>query len=213
MLRLSHIIKRYDGRPVVKDLSLNLKPGLTYALIGPSGCVGQPILGLIGIFQTIPALALLVLVMPLVALVGARTIGSGSLAAVIALFRYSLLPIVRNTYAGFQGIENQYTESALALELLRSFRLFQIELSLVMRSILAGIKTAAVMNVGCAALGALIGAGGYGQPILTGIRLDSMTLILQGAIPATLLALAFQVLFELVERWVVPAGLRLTPVV
>jgi osmoprotectant transport system permease protein len=68
------------------------------------------------------------------------------------------------------------------------------------------------MNVGFAALGALIGAGGYGQPILTGIRLDSMTLILQGAIPATLLALAFQVLFELVERWVVPAGLRLTPV-
>ena len=82
---------------------------------------------------------------------------------------------------------------------------------LAMRSILAGIKTAAVMNVGFAALGGLIGAGGYGQPIMTGIRLDSMDLILQGAIPAALMAVLVQLLFELVERWVVPKGLRLKP--
>ena len=173
--------------------------------------LGQIVLGLIGILQTIPALALLVLVMPLVALIGARTIGAGSLSAVIALFLYSLLPIVRNTFAGFQGIESQYNESAEALGLSRRYRLFHIEMPLAMRSILAGIKTAAVMNVGFAALGALIGAGGYGQPILTGIRLDSMNLILQGAIPAAVLAIVVQLAFEVIERWVVPKGLRLKP--
>lgn len=176
-----------------------------------SAFLGQLVLGLIGILQTIPALALLVLVMPLVTVIGARTIGAGSLSAVIALFLYSLLPIVRNTFAGFQGIESQYTESAEALGLSKRYCLFNIELPLAMRSILAGIKTAAVMNVGFAALGALIGAGGYGQPILTGIRLDSMSLILQGAIPAAVLAVAVQLAFELVDRWVVPKGLRLKP--
>lgn len=176
-----------------------------------SAYLGQIVLGLIGVLQTIPALALLVLVMPLVTVIGAKTIGAGSLSAVIALFLYSLLPIVRNTYAGFEGIERQYNESAQALGLSKRYRLFNIELPLAMRSILAGIKTAAVMNVGFAALGALIGAGGYGQPILTGIRLDSMNLILQGAIPAAVLAVVVQLAFELVERWVVPKGLRLKP--
>ena len=80
-----------------------------------------------------------------------------------------------------------------------------------MPSILAGIKTAAVINVGTATLGALIGAGGYGQPILTGIRLDDTRLILEGAMPAALLALAVQGLFELVERLVVSRGLRMRP--
>lgn len=176
-----------------------------------SAFVGQIVLGLIGILQTIPALALLVLVMPIVTVIGARTIGAGSLSAVVALFLYSLLPIVRNTFAGLQGIESQYTESAQALGLSTTYRLFHIEMPLAMRSIIAGIKIAAVMNVGFAALGALIGAGGYGQPILTGIRLDSMNLILQGAIPAAVLAVVVQLAFEVVEQWVVPKGLRLKP--
>jgi osmoprotectant transport system permease protein len=84
-----------------------------------------------------------------------------------------------------------------------------VELPLAMRSIMAGIKTSAVINVGTATLGALIGAGGYGQPILTGIRLDDTALILEGAIPAAVLALAVQGVFELAERAVVPRGLRL----
>jgi osmoprotectant transport system permease protein len=79
------------------------------------------------------------------------------------------------------------------------------------RAILAGIKTSAIINVGTATLGALIGAGGYGQPILTGIRLDDVGLILQGAIPAALLALLVQGVFELAELVVVPRGLRLKP--
>jgi osmoprotectant transport system permease protein len=78
-----------------------------------------------------------------------------------------------------------------------------------MRSILAGIKTAAVINVGTATLAALIGAGGYGQPILTGIRLDNVGLILEGAVPSAVLALLVQALFEGVERWLTPRGLRI----
>jgi osmoprotectant transport system permease protein len=88
-------------------------------------------------------------------------------------------------------------------------RLRRIELPLATRSILAGIKTAAVINVGTATLAALIGAGGYGQPILTGIRLDNIGLILEGAIPAAILALLAQSVFEGIERWLTPRGLRL----
>ena len=207
------------GKRTVEHLDLVRRSLIPAILVGipigifafRSAFLGQIVLGLIGIMQTIPALALLVLVMPIVTAIGARTIGAGSLSAVLALFLYSLLPIVRNTFAGFQGIERQYEESAQALGLSTNYQLFHIEIPLAMRSILAGIKTAAVMNVGFAALGALIGAGGYGQPILTGIRLDSMSLILQGAIPAAVLAVVVQLAFEVVERWVVPKGLRLKP--
>ena len=162
---------------------------------------GQLILGCVGVMQTIPALALLVLMIPL--------LGIGGPPALAALFLYSLLPIVRNTCAGLQDIPVQIRESAAALGLPSKMRLRLVELPLASRSILAGIKTAAVINVGFATLGALIGAGGLGQPILTGIRLDDVGLILQGAVPAALLALAVQGLFEWVERFLVPKGLRL----
>ena len=92
-------------------------------------------------------------------------------------------------------------ESARALGLPNRFILQKVELPLAMPSILAGIKTSAVINVGTATLGALIGAGGYGQPILTGIRLDSIPLILEGAVPAAILALLVQGFFDLVEKW------------
>ena len=162
---------------------------------------GQLILGCVGIMQTIPALALLVLMIPL--------LGIGGPPALAALFLYSLLPIVRNTCAGLQDIPVQVRESAAALGLPSRTRLRLVELPLASRSIVAGIKTAAVINVGFATLGALIGAGGLGQPILTGIRLDDTGLILQGAVPAALLALAVQGLFEWVEKFLVPRGLRL----
>jgi len=136
-------------------------------------------------------------------------LGIGGPPAVVALFLYSLLPIVRNTHAGLHGIPRDIRESAEALGLPRGARLRLIELPLAARSILAGIKTSAVINVGTATLAALIGAGGYGQPILTGIRLDDTALILQGAVPAALLALLVQGLFELLERGLLPRGLRL----
>ncbi len=170
---------------------------------------GQVILAVVGIIQTIPALALLVILMKPVSYVGLSSIGAGSFNAVVALFLYSLLPIVRNTYTGLHDLPGNYHESARALGLPAWSRLQLIELPLASRTILAGIKTAAVINVGFATLGALVGAGGYGQPILTGIRLSSNSLILQGAVAAAVMALAVQGLFELAERYLVPRGLRL----
>ena len=169
---------------------------------------GQFILGVVGVVQTIPSLALLVMLMPLVAMLGLASVGLGSATAVVALLLYSLLPIVRNTHAGLHDIPREHQEAAVALGLAPSFRLVEIELPLAARSILAGIKTAAVINVGFATLGALIGAGGYGQPIITGIRLNDTGLILEGAIPAALLALVVQFGFDFSERFLVPAGLR-----
>lgn len=171
--------------------------------------VGQFILAVVGIVQTIPALALLVILMPLMAFLNLQSIGLGSATAVTALLLYSLLPIVRNTHAGLHGIAAEHREAAAALGLPAAFRLLHIELPLASRSILAGIKTAAVINVGFATLGALIGAGGYGQPIITGIRLNDTNLILEGAIPAALLALVVQGVFEFSERFLVPKGLRI----
>ncbi len=162
--------------------------------------VGQVVLAVVGVIQTLPTLALLVFMIPL--------FGIGAFPAIVALFLYSLLPIVRNTHAGLVGIPSALRESAEALGLPRGAVLRLVELPLASPLILAGIKSAAVINVGTATLGALIGAGGLGQPIFTGVRLDDVGLILQGAIPASLLALAVQGAFELVERFVVPRGLR-----
>jgi osmoprotectant transport system permease protein len=164
--------------------------------------VGQIILGAVAAIYTIPSLALLVFMIPL--------LGIGWKPAVTALFLYSLLPIVRNTHAGLKGISPAVRESAAAMGLPPMARLRRVELPLALPSILAGIQTSAVLNVGTATLGALIGAGGYGQPILTGIRLDNTRLILEGAIPAALMALGVQGAFELFGRLVIPRGMRLT---
>lgn len=163
--------------------------------------LGQLVLSLTGLLQTLPSLAVFVFMIPL--------FGIGAWPAIAALFLYSLLPIVRNTHAGLTGIPRDLRETAAAIGLPPRTRLWRIELPLALRTILAGIKTAAVINVGTATLGALIGAGGYGQPILAGIRLDDIGLILEGAVPAALLALAAQGAFELVERALTPRGLRL----
>ncbi|MCA9237257.1 MAG: ABC transporter permease subunit [Planctomycetales bacterium] len=170
--------------------------------------LGQAILAVTGVVQTIPSLALLALLMTAAIRLQIKTLGDWSPAALIALFLYSLLPIVRNTAAGFQGIAPHLRESAEALGLSRWYRLRRIELPLATPMILAGVKTAAVMNIGFAALGALIGAGGYGQPIMTGIRLNNVGIIMQGAIPAAVLAIVVQLGFEAAERWLVAPALR-----
>lgn len=136
-------------------------------------------------------------------------LGIGFKPAIVALFLYSLLPIIRNTFTGLKDISIDIRESAEALGLPGSARLKLIELPIASRSILAGIKTSAVINVGTATLAALIGAGGYGQPIFTGIRLDNIHLVLEGDIPAAVLALAVQGLFDLLELVIVSRGLRL----
>lgn len=162
--------------------------------------LGEWILGLVGIIQTIPSMALLVFMIPL--------LGLGAKPAILALFLYSLLPIVRGTHTGLTSLPQSIHESALALGLPSGARLRLIELPLAAQSILSGIKTSAVINVGTATIGALIGAGGYGQPIITGIRLADFWLILQGAVPAACLALLVQAGFGWAERALVPAGLR-----
>jgi osmoprotectant transport system permease protein len=161
---------------------------------------GRVILSVVAALYTIPGLALLVFLIP--------WLGIGSPPAIAALFLYSLLPIVRNTHAGLVGIAPSLRESAAALGLPALTRLWRIELPLAAGAILAGVKTAAVIDIGTATLGALIGAGGYGEPILSGITLRDTGLMLQGAIPAAVRALGAQGLFELAERRLIPAALR-----
>lgn len=166
------------------------------------GWVSEIILGVTGLVQTIPSLALLAM------LVSVPFLGISPVTAIIALLLYGLLPIVRNTATGIQDIPRPICESAEALGLEPFARLTQIYLPLASRSILAGIKTSAVINVGTATLAALIGAGGLGEPIISGLNLNDRTTILEGAIPAALLAVLVQVGFGLLDRLVIPKGLR-----
>jgi osmoprotectant transport system permease protein len=167
------------------------------------GAVGHVILGFASIVQTIPSLALLALLVPL------PFFGISARTAIAALFLYGLLPIVRNTASGLQDIPRSLRESAVTLGLAPTVRLWRIYLPMASRSILSGIKTSAVINVGTATLAALIGAGGLGEPILSGLNLNDHVTILQGAIPAALLALFVQWSFDLLDRVLIPKGLRL----
>src|SRR6266478_219742 len=161
---------------------------------------GQVELGAIGMLQTVPALALLVFMIPL--------FGIGKGPALVALSLYALLPIVRSTYAGIIAIDGHLLEIAFVLGLGRLARLVRIELPLASISIMAGIKTSAVMTVGTATLAAFIGGGGYGTLIVRGLALDDTTTILAGAAPAAVMAVAFHALFELLDRLAIPRGLR-----
>ena len=153
----------------------------------------QAILGAVGVIQTVPSLALFAF---LIALVG--TIGV--VPALIALFLYALLPIVRNTHTGLTAISRGMRQAAMALGLEARQRLWLIELPLAAPSILAGIKTSAVINVGTATIAAFIGAGGYGERIASGLALNDNVTLLAGAIPAAALALIVQAAFELAEK-------------
>jgi osmoprotectant transport system permease protein len=167
------------------------------------GALGQFILTVAGVIQTIPALALLALLVPVPGL------GISATTAIVALFLYSLLPIVRNTATGLQDIPPAIRESAAVLGLEPFAQLRKIFLPMASRTILAGIKTSAVINIGSATLAALIGAGGLGEPIISGLNLNDHATILQGALPAAGLALLAQGVFELLDRFCIPRGLRL----
>jgi osmoprotectant transport system permease protein len=159
---------------------------------------GRVVLAACGLLQTVPSLALLLFMIPVMMwLVGQ---GTGAPPAVAALFLYSLLPVVRNTHAGLTGIPGSLRESAAAIGLPPFAALWRVELPLAAPTILAGVRTAAVINVGTATLGGFIGAGGYGKPILRGIDKFDVPLMLEGAVPAAILALAIEGLFGLVER-------------
>jgi osmoprotectant transport system permease protein len=121
------------------------------------------------------------------------------------------LPIVRNTATGLQEVPGPLRESAAALGLEPGAQLRKVYLPMASRTILAGIKTSAIINVGTATLAALIGAGGLGEPIVSGLNLNDRDTILQGAIPAAVLALLVQGAFDLLDRVIIPRGLRLRP--
>jgi osmoprotectant transport system substrate-binding protein/osmoprotectant transport system permease protein len=167
------------------------------------GPVSNFILAASGVIQTIPSLALLALLVPL------PFFGISPVTAIFALFLYSLLPIIRNTATGLQDIPTAVRESAAALGLESQAQLWKVFLPLASRTILAGVKTSAIINVGTATLAALIGVGGLGEPIISGLNLNDYSTILQGAIPAALLALLVQFVFDGLDRVVIPKGLRL----
>lgn len=150
---------------------------------------------LAGLLQTVPSIALLALMIPI--------FGIGELPAVIALFMYSILPILRNTITALVSIDPLLKRVAEAIGLRRSEQLWHVLLPMALPTILAGIKTAAIISIGTATLAAFIGAGGLGGPIVTGLALNDTNLILQGAIPAAGLAIVVELLFEGLERLLV----------
>ena len=151
------------------------------------------LLGAVAVLQTIPSLALLAF---LIALVGSI----GVVPAVIALFLYALLPIVRNTHAGLQSVSGGMAQAALSLGMTARQALVHVQLPIAAPTLLAGVKTAAVINVGTATMAAFIGAGGFGERIVAGLAVNDSRVMLAGALPAAALALLVQAAFDLAER-------------
>ena len=169
---------------------LTRKPGLSPAA-----------LGIAGVIQTIPSLALIAFMIPIPGL------GLGARSAIAALFLYALLPIMRNTFTGINEVDPTLVEAARGMGLTDRQVLQKVELPLAMRTIMAGVRTSTVISIGVATLAAFIGAGGLGDPIVTGLQLNDTKLILSGAVPAALLALLVDGLLGFVERRLTPRGL------
>ncbi|MET4083839.1 osmoprotectant transport system permease protein [Pedobacter sp. UYP30] len=151
------------------------------------------ILGFAGILQTIPSIALLGFMIPL--------LGIGVKPAIVALLIYALLPIIRNTYTGIIGIDPNVVEAARAMGMTNNQLLFKVQLPLAMPVIMAGVRTATVINVGVATLASYIAAGGLGEFIFGGISLNNTNMILAGAIPAALLAIILDFLLSLIQKF------------
>jgi osmoprotectant transport system permease protein len=169
-------------------------------LVYRSEPVSRGIIYTSSLLQTIPSIALLALLIPV--------FGIGALPAIIALFLYSLLPIIRNTLTALTTIDPTLVRVSVAMGLTHRQRLRHVYIPLSLPNIFSGIRTAAVICIGTATLAAFIGAGGLGDPIVTGLALNDVQLILEGAIPAALLAIATELVFEGLERRILPSHLR-----
>jgi osmoprotectant transport system substrate-binding protein/osmoprotectant transport system permease protein len=161
--------------------------------------LAEPLVRVTGLLQTIPGIALLAFMIPL--------LGIGIVPALVALFVYSLYPIVRNTYSGVRDADPIAVNAAHALGMTPAQVLRLVRLPLAAPTIMAGVRTAAVINVGTATLAAFIGAGGLGEPIVTGLALSDTGMILSGAVPAAVLALLVDIVLAACERAVRPKGL------
>ena len=164
--------------------------------------LAAPVLIAAGVIQTIPSLALLAFMIPIPGL------GLGVNSAIAALFLYALLPILRNTYTGIRGVDPELIEAGRGLGLKPWQLLWYVQIPLALKTIMAGIRTATIICIGIATLAAFVGAGGLGEPILTGLQLADRALILSGAIPAALLAIVADVFLGFVERRLVSPGLN-----
>ena len=180
---------------VLASLALALVVGIPLGVAAWRWPRSEPlVLGAVALLQTIPSLALLAF---LIALVGAI----GVVPAVLALFLYALLPIVRNTHAGLQSVSGGMAQAALSLGMTARQALRHVQLPLAAPTLIAGVKTAAVINVGTATMAAFIGAGGFGERIVAGLAVNDSRVMLAGALPAAGLALMVQGAFDLAERW------------
>ncbi|GIP38713.1 osmoprotectant ABC transporter permease [Paenibacillus sp. J31TS4] len=146
------------------------------------------------VLQTIPSLALLAILLPL--------IGVGRTPAILALFLYSLMPILRNTYTGFQAVDRNVLEAARGMGYSSAQRLFQIQMPLAFPYIMSGIRVTTVYIISWATLATLIGAGGLGQLIVSGMGTNKKELIVTGALLAVLLALAVDFVLGRIEKWI-----------
>ena len=200
--------RRMIGRLTVEHLLLvTVALGLAVLVALPLGLAlerarrgAEPVLGALGVLQTIPSIALLAFMIPL--------LGVGVRPALVALWLYALYPVARGTYVGVTDADPRAVEAAEALGMTARQRLLQVRLPLAAPVIMAGIRTAAVITVGAATLAAFIGAGGLGEPIVTGLALADTRLVLSGALPAALLALLVDGALAIVARAVTPAHRR-----
>ncbi len=160
------------------------------------------VMGVANVLQTVPSLALLALMIPL-------GFGIGNKPAMIALFLYALLPILRNTYLGIKSVDDGTKEAATGMGMTYLQRLYMVELPIALSVIIGGIRTATVIIIGTATLAALIGGGGLGSFIVSGLGMVRDEMILLGAIPAALLAILVDFLFGKLEHVMTPRGLRL----
>lgn len=168
-------------------------------LISRKPVLRNPVIATANIIQTIPSLALFGFLLP------APWIGNrAGRLAILALTLYALLPLIRNTYAGIEGVDRAVVEAARGMGLTDWQLLFKVELPLASSVILAGIRVAVVISVGLATIAAAIGAGGLGELIFRGLAMVNNSVILAGAIPAALMALAADVLLGWLERRLAP---------
>mgnify|MGYP003632659115 FL=1 len=173
---------------------------LTAIAIFRSAKISRYVIYFTGLLQTVPSIALLALMIPL--------LGIGEVPAITALFLYSLLPILRAAVTALTTIDPVLSNVSRAIGMTRNQQLRYVLIPLALPNILSGVRTATVICIGTATLAAFIGAGGLGEPIVTGLALNDTSLILQGAIPAACLAIIVELMFELLEKKIVPEHMR-----
>ncbi|MBU5244353.1 ABC transporter permease [Bacillus halotolerans] len=158
------------------------------------------IIGIVNIIQTLPSLAILAFFIPL--------LGVGKVPAIVALFFYSVLPILRNTYTGILGVNKNLLESGKGIGMTAAEQIRLVELPLAAPVIIAGIRTSTIYLIGWATLASFIGGGGLGDYIFIGLNLYQPEYIIGGAVPVTILAIVIDYVLALTERKITPAGLQ-----